>query len=109
MKALEHRTKESRHEMDVLDALEELKDLNARNSHVDYQQLLSQHLEYEKLEQEKQETEDEALVKEIFQGKTNNKAMKRLAESDSDEESDLSNRRKGLKAHPTSQKLSIIH
>ena len=33
MKALEHRTKESRHEMDVLDALEELKDLNARNAH----------------------------------------------------------------------------
>ena len=31
--ALEHRTKESRHEMDVLDALEELKDLNARNAH----------------------------------------------------------------------------
>ena len=33
VQALEHRTKESRHEMDVLDALEELKDLNARNAH----------------------------------------------------------------------------
>ena len=49
--------------MDVLDALEELKDLNARNAHVDYQQLLSRHLEHEKLEQERQEAEDEALVK----------------------------------------------
>lgn len=35
--ALEHRTKESRHEMDVLDALEELKDLNARNAHGEQQ------------------------------------------------------------------------
>ena len=31
MKALEHHTKESRHEMDVLDAFDEVKDLNARN------------------------------------------------------------------------------
>ena len=108
MKALEHRTKrESRHEMDVQAGC--IRRIERLECHVDNQQLLSQHLEYEKLEQEKQETEDEALVKEIFQGKTNNKAMKRLAESDSDEESDLSNRRKGLKAHPTSQKLSIIH
>jgi len=30
---------------------------------VDYQQLLSRHLEHEKLEQERQEAEDEALVK----------------------------------------------
>jgi len=41
LKALEYGTKESQHEMDVLDAPEELKDLNIRNGHVDYWQLLS--------------------------------------------------------------------
>ncbi|XP_065910519.1 splicing factor YJU2-like [Dysidea avara] len=106
MKALEHRTKESRHEMDVLDALEELKDLNARNAHVDYQQLLSRHLEYEKVEEERQEAEDEALIKEIFQGKTDGNSVKRLVESDSDEDSDPCKKGEGLQVQLTSQEAS---
>ena len=32
MQALENRTKESRREMDVLDALEEIRDMNARHA-----------------------------------------------------------------------------
>jgi len=42
--------------------------------------------------------------REIFQGKTDDSAIKRLAESDSDEESDPSKKGKG--SQPTNQEMS---
>ena len=41
MKALEQRTKESRQEMDILDALEEIKDANARSAKMDVEEVLA--------------------------------------------------------------------
>ena len=85
MLALENRTKESRREMDVLDALEEIRDWNARNAHVKFDDLMERHLETEKKVKEEEEREDEALVSRLF-GKQQEKIIKRLNDADDDED-----------------------
>lgn len=84
MKMLENRTKQSRHEMDMIEKLEELKDLNERQAHVDYESMLSQYGQRRQQQLEKQEVEDEEDIQSVF-GKEG--AVKRLQDnSDSDEE-----------------------
>ncbi|XP_031552245.1 splicing factor YJU2-like [Actinia tenebrosa] len=85
MKALENRTKESKQEMDILEKLEELKDLNTRQAEVDYEKMLELYSQYEKEVKEKEEKEDEDLVKSIF---GSNKIQRRLDDSDSDDSSE---------------------
>ncbi len=80
MVALENRTKESRREMDVIDALEDIRDWNARKATVKFDELMEHHLEFEKEELEKQEREDEELVSKIFTSGT--ETLKRLEEDD---------------------------
>ncbi|ALC42718.1 CG8435 [Drosophila busckii] len=67
MKLLENRTQQSRNEIEMLESLEELRDLNRRQQTVDYTTMLEQfnpvETETERLERE--EREDEALVKSI--------------------------------------------
>ena len=82
MKALENRTKESKREMDILDALEEIKDQKARHSQVNMEALLS---DYRRLEQEEvlqQERRDEAEVRRLFG--SGGPIISRLDDSDSD-------------------------
>lgn len=83
MKVLENRTKDSKLEMEVLENLQELKDLNQRQAHVDFEAMLRQHRlsEEERLKQEQEEDEREtaALVEE---------ARKRRLLDDSDSEED---------------------
>lgn len=85
MLALENRTKESRREMDVLDALEEIRDWNTRNAHVKFEDLMERHLEAEQKAREQQEKEDEALVSGVF-GRQGEKVVRRLNDSDEDSE-----------------------
>ena len=66
MLALENRTKESRREMDVLDALEEIRDFNARNAQVKFEELMKKHIETEAKEVEEAEKVDNQLVEKIF-------------------------------------------
>ncbi|XP_046952520.1 splicing factor YJU2 [Lynx rufus] len=83
MKVLENRTKDSKLEMEVLENLQELKDLNQRQAHVDFEAMLRQHRlseeETQKREQEEDERETAALVEE---------ARKRRLLEDSDSEED---------------------
>ncbi|XP_036104718.1 splicing factor YJU2 [Molossus molossus] len=83
MKVLENRTKDSKLEMEVLENLQELKDLNQRQAHVDFEAMLRQHRlsEEERLKQEQEDDEREtaALVEE---------ARKRRLLEDSDSEED---------------------
>ena len=78
MLALENRTKESRREMDVIDALEDIRDWNARKANVKFEELMDQHLEAEKQELGRQKTEDEALVSKFFSRSDNEEIIKRL-------------------------------
>ncbi|XP_053435736.1 splicing factor YJU2 [Nycticebus coucang] len=83
MKVLENRTKDSKLEMEVLENLQELKDLNQRQAHVDFEAMLRQHRlseeERQKQEQEEDEQETAALLEE---------ARKRRLLEDSDSEDD---------------------
>ena len=72
MKALEERTKESRQEMDILDALEEIKDANARAAQISLEGVLA---EQQVQEQEqamrlarRMQLEEEAAVQAAFGG-----------------------------------------
>lgn len=76
MKALENRTVDSKREMDILDALQDIRARNARNEKVDdraIQEMLAGRLDEEELEpdeealeREKWEEEDEKLVRQVF-------------------------------------------
>ncbi|NWQ69375.1 YJU2 factor, partial [Neopipo cinnamomea] len=56
MKVLENRTKDSKLEMEVLENLQELKELNQRQANVDFEAMLKQYKEYEE-EQKRREQE----------------------------------------------------
>lgn len=51
MKLLENRTEQSRNEIELLESLEELKDLNRRHQNVDYEEMLEQYNDKETPEQ----------------------------------------------------------
>lgn len=62
MKLLEKRTQASRHEMAVLEALEELKELNQRQITPDYSAMLEKYEEQRETILKRQEDEDNAFV-----------------------------------------------
>ncbi|EGC38174.1 hypothetical protein DICPUDRAFT_10189, partial [Dictyostelium purpureum] len=66
MKALENRTIESKKEMEMMDALEELKAMNARANEIDHEQLLEYNLQKQEEQERLQDEEDEKLVQSIF-------------------------------------------
>ena len=70
MKVLENRTVDSKREMDILDALQDIRARNARNERAgqaqDSMDRLSEESDEEDLAQRQAEEEDEALVKEVF-------------------------------------------
>ncbi|GBE82563.1 hypothetical protein BKA93DRAFT_822013 [Sparassis latifolia] len=72
MKVLENRTVDSKREMDILDALQDIRARNARNERVGQSVDLSEKLDVEEIETEedrerkRQDEEDEKLVREVF-------------------------------------------
>ncbi|KAF4788937.1 Coiled-coil domain-containing protein 94 [Turdus rufiventris] len=83
MKVLENRTKDSKLEMEVLENLQELKELNQRQANVDFEAMLKQHKELEEEQRRKEQEEDEQEMKAMLK-----QAQKRqlLEDSDSEEE-----------------------
>ncbi|XP_017049285.1 LOW QUALITY PROTEIN: splicing factor YJU2 [Drosophila ficusphila] len=67
MKLLENRTQQSRNEIEMLESLEELRDLNRRQQTVDYTTLLQQYntVETERERLEREEREDEDFIKSV--------------------------------------------
>ena len=72
MKALENRTVDSKREMDILDALQDIRARNARNEHVSHSVDLLERIQAEEIETEEDlekrraDEEDEALVRQVF-------------------------------------------
>ncbi|XP_033101909.1 splicing factor YJU2-like isoform X2 [Anneissia japonica] len=81
MKVLENRTKDSKQEMDIMENIEELRELNTRQADVDHFGILR---EKEEDMRRRQEEDDEAEIR-IF-GKSSEKIMKRLDDSESEDE-----------------------
>ncbi|XP_068194669.1 splicing factor YJU2 [Antennarius striatus] len=82
MKVLENRTKDSKMEMEVLENLQELKELNQRQAQVDFEGMIDRYRELERVEKEREKEEDERETKEML----DRALVKRLRDSDSEEE-----------------------
>ncbi|KAM5188485.1 splicing factor YJU2 isoform 2-T2 [Callospermophilus lateralis] len=102
MKVLENRTKDSKLEMEVLENLQELKELNQRQAHVDFEAMLRQHRLSEEERRRRQQEEDEqetaALLEEA-------RRRRLLEDSDSEDEAAPAPPRPVLRPQPT----AILH
>lgn len=83
MKVLENRTKDSKLEMEILENLQELKELNQRQANVDFEAMLKQHKELEEEQRRKEQEKDEQEMKAMLEQAQN---CRLLVDSDSDEE-----------------------
>ncbi|NP_001087648.1 YJU2 splicing factor homolog L homeolog [Xenopus laevis] len=83
MKVLENRTKDSKMEMEVLENLQELKELNQRQANVDFEGMLEVYKATEEEIRRRQEEEDEQELRSMMEA-ANRKRL--LEDSDSDEE-----------------------
>ncbi|XP_072261013.1 splicing factor YJU2 isoform X2 [Pyxicephalus adspersus] len=84
MKVLENRTKDSKMEMDVLENLQELKELNQRQANVDFDSMLVHYRETEDEIRQRQDEEDEKEMRAMV-----NEAQKRQLAVDSDSEEEF--------------------
>ncbi|XP_026544839.1 YJU2 splicing factor homolog [Notechis scutatus] len=84
MKVLENRTKDSKLEMEVLENLQELKELNQRQANVDFESMLHQYKELEEQQKQRELEEDEQEMKSMLE-----QAQSRRLLEDSDSEEDL--------------------
>lgn len=92
MKVLENRTKASCQEIQMLETLEDLRELRHRHARVDTEKMLQQNKEKNERLLALQEEEDEAFVRSIFGSDGNGIVIKRLnsdeeSSADSDDES----------------------
>ena len=60
---LENRTRDSKMEMEVLENLQELKELNQRQATVDFESMLGQYRDLEQLQRQREVDEDERETK----------------------------------------------
>lgn len=99
MKLLENRTEQSRNEIELLESLEELKDLRTRHENIDYESLLHQYDPTETVEQREQRLAklDDDYVKTIkFKGNSNSskRITEEIIEEVKEEEDNLTKKRK---------------
>nr|CAG4649769.1 EOG090X0G3U [Scapholeberis mucronata]SVE93949.1 EOG090X0G3U [Scapholeberis mucronata] len=89
MKLLENRTKASRGEIEMVETLEELKELNKRKVVVNFDDMLHRYDEQRHTEAEIQENEDEQLIKSVFGERTEDGTIvKRLVDNDDSSDED---------------------
>ncbi|XP_044162658.1 splicing factor YJU2 isoform X1 [Bufo gargarizans] len=85
MKVLENRTKDSKMEMDILENLQELKELNQRQANVDFESMIGVYRETEDEMKRREVEEDERQIREMLA-----EAQKRQLVADSDSEEEIS-------------------
>ncbi|XP_057714932.1 splicing factor YJU2 [Corythoichthys intestinalis] len=98
MKVLENRTRDSKMEMEVLENLQELKELNQRQAQVDFEGMLGQYRELEKREREREKEEDERETKDMLE----RALVKRLRDSDSENEEETDRHGTDVRSQKTS-------
>ncbi|XP_036412581.1 splicing factor YJU2 [Colossoma macropomum] len=104
MKVLENRTRDSKMEMEVLENLQELKELNQRQAAVDFESMLEQYKELEKRQKEKEQEEDERETKEMLE----RALVKRLRDSDSDSDQEEEKGKEQQQKHSAERPTDIL-
>lgn len=82
MKALERRTAESKREMDIIEALDEIKAKNTQMEGIDAQAVLDAQITSRKQEEIREAEEEDAWVKELFYTADDGEAVRRVAQED---------------------------
>nr|CAG4645885.1 EOG090X0G3U [Lynceus sp. MCZ IZ 141354] len=86
MKLLENRTKASRNEIEMVETLEELKELNKRKQTLNYDAIINVYEKERQAELDRQVNEDEALIESVFGEKTDEGLrIRRIRDDDEDE------------------------
>ncbi|XP_069505485.1 splicing factor YJU2 [Ambystoma mexicanum] len=98
MKVLENRTKDSKLEMEVLENLQELKELNQRQATVDFESMLQKYKDYEQEMKQREQEEDEREMKTMMELSQKRRC---LEDSDSDEDITRAPSKAAIKLNPT--------
>ncbi|XP_078524392.1 splicing factor YJU2 [Lissotriton helveticus] len=98
MKVLENRTKDSKLEMEVLENLQELKELNQRQATVDFESMLQKYKDYEEEMKRREKEEDETEMKTMMELSQKRRC---LEDSDSDEDIVRAPPKAATKSNPT--------
>ncbi|XP_022854010.1 coiled-coil domain-containing protein 94 homolog [Olea europaea var. sylvestris] len=89
MKSLENRTLDSKREMDILAALDEMKSMKSRHATVSVDAMLEALQRSNQVKERKLEEEDEALIKAVFKGPRKPAFIRRIDAKDIDDEEDF--------------------